>query len=155
MTDLTRRALAGLALSSALAGVAARAASAAAPSPVGLWRYTDHDTGRTKADIRITETNGELRGVIEKPYPQPGDPPDRVCEKCPGDLKGKPFQNLPILWGFHQDGASWGGGHIIDAETGTTYKCTLTPSADDKTMKVRGYVGISLFGRTETWARIQ
>lgn len=132
----------------------ARAASSA-PSPVGLWRYADKETGRTKADIRVTEQNGELIGVVEKPYPQPGDPPGRVCDKCPGDMKGHPFQGLRIMSGLHANGDRWTGGTIVDAETGTVYKCSIKPLPDGQHVEVRGFVGISLFGRTETWTRVE
>lgn len=143
-------ALAGLALSQGVA----RTASAAL-SPVGLWRYTDKESGRPKADIRITEQNGELLGVVEKPYPAPGEAPGRVCDKCPGDLKGRPFAGLQIMRGLHADGDRWTGGTIIDAESGTVYKCSITALPDGKRVEVRGYVGISLFGRTETWTRLE
>ncbi len=150
---ISRRGLGVAAVWAALAS-SARAASTA-PSPVGLWRYADKETGRPKADIRVTEQNGELIGVVEKPYPQPGDEAGRVCDKCPGDLKGHPFQGLRIMSGLHADGDRWTGGMIIDAETGTVYKCSMKPLPDGRHVEVRGFVGISLFGRTETWTRVE
>ena len=120
-----------------------------------MWRYTDKETGRAKADIRITEHGGELIGVVEKSYPQPGETPGRVCDKCPGDLKGHAFNGLQIMQGLHQDGGRWTGGSILDAESGTVYKCSVTALADGAHVEVRGYLGLSLFGRTETWTRLE
>lgn len=152
---INRRTLATLVGAAALAGATRCLAAPAAPSPVGLWRYADKETGRPKADIRVTEQNGELIGVVEKPYPAPGEAPGRVCDKCPGDLKGHSFTGLQIMQGLHQDGDRWTGGSILDAESGTVYKCSLKPLADGTHVEVRGYVGLSLFGRTETWTRLE
>ncbi len=57
------------------------------------------------------------------------------------------------MTGFAANGeGKWTGGRIYDPNNGKTYKCTLE-LANDGTLKVRGYVGISWFGRTETWTR--
>lgn len=155
---LTRRQFGlSVAVTAALAAIRPTEAGAAgaAASPVGLWRDTDKETGRPKADIRITDQAGQLVAVVEKPYPRPGDPPGRVCDKCPGASKGHPFQGLQIMQGMHADGERWSGGTILDPESGDVYKCTMKPVADGRQLEVRGFLGISLFGRTETWTRLE
>ena len=63
------------------------------------------------------------------------------------------MQGLTILEGFsYQEENLWSGGTIYDPNSGKTYKCKLSLN-DDGTLKVRGYVGVSLFGRTEVWKR--
>jgi uncharacterized protein (DUF2147 family) len=68
-------------------------------------------------------------------------------------LRDRLLEGLTILKGFsYQEENLWSGGTIYDPNTGKTYKCKLSLN-DDGTLKVRGYVGISLFGRTEVWKR--
>jgi uncharacterized protein (DUF2147 family) len=64
--------------------------------------------------------------------------------------QGQPVLGLEILNGFGFDKDEWNEGHIYDPESGKTYSCTLSLK-DAHTLKVRGYVGISMFGRTEIW----
>ncbi len=64
-----------------------------------------------------------------------------------------PIVGLQIMKGFVKDGENtWKKGTIYDPENGKTYKCNLTMS-DPKTLKVRGYIGFSLLGRTTVWTR--
>ena len=58
------------------------------------------------------------------------------------------------MWGFARHGNGWSDGHIVDPETGKGYKCSLSVQAGGTRLKVRGYEGISLFGRTQVWERI-
>lgn len=142
-------AVAGLALSLLWAGWA----WAQEASPVGLWRTIDDKTNKERSLIRITESNGELQGVVEKIFDQPGDDPEHLCRACKGDRKDKPVIGMTILWGLKKDGESWRGGEILDPKNGRVYKAKLTPSADGKTLDVRGFIGVSLIGRTQTWHR--
>jgi uncharacterized protein (DUF2147 family) len=129
-------------------------ASAETPPAQGLWRYSDHRTGKPKADIRVAERNGELLGTVEKVYPPPGAPAQPNCEKCSGDLKGRPMLGMTIMRGLRVDDGVWSGGTIVDPESGDIYRCTAKALPDGRHLELRGYVGISLFGRTETWTRI-
>src|SRR5262245_6728369 len=122
-------------------------------SPVGVWRTIDDKTKKERSIIRITEANGELQGVVEKIFDQPGDDPAHLCKECKDDLKDKPIIGMRILWGLKKEGTSWTGGEILDPKNGRTYKAKVTPSADGKTLDVRGYIGVSLIGRTQTWHR--
>jgi uncharacterized protein (DUF2147 family) len=140
---------AGVALGIMLCGIS----WAQEPSPVGVWRTIDDKTGKERSIIRITETGGELQGVVEKIFDQPGDDPAHLCRECKGDRKDKPIIGMTILWGLKKEDRAWTGGEILDPKNGRTYKAKITPSADGKTLDVRGYIGISLIGRTQTWHR--
>jgi uncharacterized protein (DUF2147 family) len=126
---------------------------AAAGSPVGVWRSIDDKTKQERSIIRITEENGGLRGVVEKIFDQPGDDPAHLCKECKDERKDKPIVGMPILWGLKKDGDSWTGGEILDPKNGKIYKCKLTLSQDGKSLNVRGFIGISLIGRSQTWVR--
>ena len=124
-------------------------------SPAGVWKSIDDKTKKERSIIRIAEVNGELEGVVEKIYDQPGDDPAHLCKECKGDLKDKPIVGMKILWGLKKDGASWTGGEILDPKNGRVYSAKITPSADGKSLNVRGFIGVSLIGRTQTWLREQ
>lgn len=142
--------LAALALTTA-------AASAQQPSAVGLWKNIDDESGKPKALIRITENNGELSGKIEKLFPQPGDKPEPKCDKCEGALKNQPILGMTILTGMKRDrdgdGDEYEGGKILDPGNGKVYDSKLTLVDSGKKLKVRGYIGIPLLGRSQTWLR--
>ena len=122
-------------------------------SPVGVWKSIDDKTKKERSIIRITEVNGELQGVVEKIFDQPGDDPAHLCKECKGDLKDKPIVGMKILWGLKKDGATWSGGEILDPKNGRVYSAKITPSKDGKSLDVRGFFGVSLIGRTQTWLR--
>ena len=128
---------------------------AATPTPAGLWRTIDDETHKERSLVRITEVNGELRGAVEKIFDQPGDDPSHICKECKGDRKDKPIVGMTILWGLRRDGDEWTGGEILDPKNGKTYRCKMKLSPDGKSLDVRGYVGLSLLGRTQTWLRAQ
>ena len=126
---------------------------AAAGSPVGTWRSIDDKTKQERSIITITEENGELKGVVEKIFDQPGDDPAHLCKECKDERKDKPVIGMAILWGLKKDGDTWGGGEILDPKNGKIYRCKMTLSPDGKSLNVRGFIGISLLGRTQTWLR--
>lgn len=75
--------------------------------------------------------------------------------KNPDDkLKNRPIQGLEILTNFKKEGNTYQGGQIYDPKSGKTYSCKMTLKGADK-LDIRGYVGISLLGRSETWKKIQ
>lgn len=125
----------------------------AAGSPVGTWRSIDDKTKLERSIIRITEENGELKGVVERVFDQPDDDPAHLCKDCKGERKDKPIVGMTILSGMKKEGDAWAGGEILDPKNGKTYRCKMTLSEDGKSLKVRGFIGISLIGRTQTWHR--
>lgn len=125
-------------------------ADTAAPSVVGTWQTFDDKTGHPNGVVRLYVQNGLLNGVVVRL--RDGVPPDAVCLKCSPPMKNKPVLGLVIMWGLKQDGDAWSGGSVLDPDSGDVYRCTVHLSAPDK-LDVRGYIGISLFGRTQTWVR--
>jgi uncharacterized protein (DUF2147 family) len=148
------RLLAGVVLVTVL-GVAAgvRPAHCDEPTPVGRWTTIDDKTGKPSSVVLISETDGRLEGKVESVVVAPGEDPDPKCTKCEGELKGKPIVGMRILWGLTRDGKRWSGGKILDPDEGSTYRCRVEPVEGGARLEVRGYLGISLFGRTQTWVR--
>ena len=128
---------------------------AADGSPVGVWRTIDDKTKQERSIIRITEENGELKGVVEKLFDQPGDDPAHLCKECKDERKDKPIVGMTILWGLKKDGKAWTGGQIFDPHNGKTYRCKITPSEDGNSLDVRGFIGVSFIGRSQTWLRLE
>ncbi len=123
--------------------------------PTGVWKTIDDKTKKERSIVRITEVNGEFRGVVEKLFDQPGDDPAHLCKDCKDERKDKPIVGMTILWGLKKDGAGWAGGEILDPKNGKIYRCKMTLGQDGKTLNVRGFIGISLIGRSQTWYREQ
>jgi len=133
-----------------LAPVAASAQSL--DSPVGLWRNIDDETKQAKALIRIVEQGGALVGRIERILT---DKTDAVCEKCTDERKDKPVQGMTILTGLKRDGDDWTGGEILDPNNGKVYRAKARLADGGRKLDVRGFIGIALVGRTQTWVREQ
>jgi len=126
---------------------------AEAGSPVGLWRTVDDRTGKERALVRIVENNGVYQGLVEKIFPQPDDDPDHLCRNCEGARKDQPIMGMTILWGLKKDGEQYSGGEILDAKEGKIYRCKMKLVEGGRKLEVRGYIGVSLFGRSQTWGR--
>jgi len=129
------------------------ALTASQPSPAGLWETLDDATGKATSVVSIWEENGKLYGRIEKLLNSDPKDPDPRCDRCEGELKGKPLIGLRILWDLRKEGDAWSGGKILDPDNGKVYKCTITVEQDGKKLKIRGFIGFSLLGRTEYWLR--
>ena len=138
-----------------LAAVALVAASAMAQdaSPVGVWKTIDDETGKPKSLVRITESNGELRGKIEKLFREAGEEQNPKCEKCEGSLKDQPIVGMTIITGMKKDGNEYNGGQILDPNNGKVYKSKMSLVEGGKKLDVRGYIGVPMLGRTQTWVR--
>ena len=123
------------------------------PSPIGHWETVDDATGKVNSVVLVEEDKGMLHGIIVKLIsPDPKDPNPR-CTQCEGEMKDKPLIGLRILWGLSQSGDRWTGGWIVDPDNGKTYRCEIHLEDGGNKLKVRGYIGFSLFGRTEYWLR--
>lgn len=124
-------------------------------SPVGLWKNIDDVSGKSRALIRITETNGTLQGTVEQVFPAPSEDQNPKCVKCEGALKNAPIVGLQILSGLKKDGDDYADGQILDPESGELYRSKLHLLDGGRKLNVRGYIGISLLGRSQTWIRQQ
>jgi uncharacterized protein (DUF2147 family) len=129
------------------------ALSASAVSPVGKWRTIDDVTGKPKSIVVIREQHGKLYGTIERIFDPPV--PHPTCYLCSGTMKDRPLVGLQILWGFKADGSKWSGGQVLDPETGRIYRASLALEDGGKRLRLRGYIGIPLLGRTQYWTRVE
>jgi uncharacterized protein (DUF2147 family) len=120
---------------------------------VGLWKNIDDHTGKPKALIRITENNGEIKGKIEKLFREAGEEAQPKCDKCDDERKDQPVIGMTILTGMKQDGGEFNGGKILDPNNGKVYRSKMTLVEGGKKLKVRGYIGMPMIGRTQVWVR--
>ena len=128
-------------------------ALAAEPSVTGLWRTIDDSTGKPRGLVRITEASGQYQGRLEKTFPQPGEDPNPKCDKCTGSRRNQPVVGMTILWGMIKQGEEYQGGEILDPENGKIYRAKMRLEDGGKALHVRGFIGISLLGRTQVWMR--
>ena len=116
---------------------------------VGHWQtYSD---GKPGGQVETYLENGVLFGRVTKI--RPGHTPQDVCDKCSGDYKNQLILGMVLLRNFHPDGDDWVGGTVVDPENGKEYKGKLWSEGNDK-LHLRGFIGISLLGRSEVWTRI-
>lgn len=130
-------------------------AMAQAPSAVGRWTTIDDETKKPKSVITIWEENGKLFGKIEKLFREPTEDQNPVCDKCDGALKNQPIIGMVIMRDLKKDDDEWTGGTILDPANGKTYKCKIAVEDGGKKLKVRGYIGMALLGRTQHWVRAE
>lgn len=123
-----------------------------AQTVLGKWKTIDDKTGKPKSIVEIFENNGKIFGKVIEIFD--ATKRDRKCEKCEGADKNKPVLGLIVIKGLVKDGDEYNDGKILDPESGSLYKCLLKLEANDKLL-VRGYLGFSLIGRSQTWIRIK
>ena len=131
----------------------ATAAAGQALTPAGIWRTFSDRTGEADGLVRIVETNGEFVGTVLAVFAPPAADANPLCEECKGDLRNQPVVGMTILRGLRRDGEQYSGGELLDPDDGETYRCRMRLADGGRTLHVRGFVGISLFGRTQTWKR--
>nr|WP_315248912.1 DUF2147 domain-containing protein [uncultured Duganella sp.] len=122
-------------------------------SPAGLWKNIDDETGKPKALIRITENNGVLSGQIEKLFRDANEDQNPKCDKCEGARKDQPIIGMTILSNLKKDGDEYNGGEILDPNNGKVYKSKAHLTDGGKKLNVRGYIGMPMLGRSQTWVR--
>lgn len=123
-----------------------------AQAVIGKWKTIDDKTGKPRSVVEIYEASGKIYGKIVDII----DPGKRnaKCEKCTGSDYNKPVLGLVIIKGLIKDEDEFNDGKIIDPESGKAYKCYIKLASKDK-LEVRGYIGFSLIGRSQTWIRVQ
>jgi len=127
-------------------------ASFAQHGVIGKWKTIDDQTGKPISIVEIFENRGRFYGKVTEIFDSKSR--NKTCSNCTGDDKDKPYLGLLVIKGLVKDGNEYNGGKILDPKHGKLYKCYINLEEKDK-LKVRGYVGISLFGRTQYWQRVK
>ena len=132
-------------------------AAAQAASPAGLWKTVDDKTKKEKSLVRIVETNGVYTGKVEKVI-DPDAPKDATCKDCTDERKDQPIVGMTIIRNMKQsysDKTMFEGGDVLDPNNGKVYSAKLTLVDGGKKLDVRGYIGMPMLGRTQTWQRVE
>ncbi|MDI9571018.1 MAG: DUF2147 domain-containing protein [Pseudomonadota bacterium] len=127
----------------------------AAGSPVGKWKTIDDETKKEKSIVEVYEAGGKIHGRIIQLLQEKDGGKSKLCTKCPGSDQNKPMLGLVFLKDLKADGDEYTGGTILDPNNGKVYKCKLEVVEGGDKMKVRGFLGVSLLGRTQIWHRVK
>jgi uncharacterized protein (DUF2147 family) len=122
-------------------------------TPVGLWKNIDDVSGKPKALIRISESNGVLQGQIEKLFRAADQEQNPKCDKCTDARKDQPIIGMVFMNGLKKDGSEYTGGEILDPDNGKVYRSKMELTDGGKKLKVRGYIGVPMLGRSQVWVR--
>ncbi len=129
----------------------------AADPILGEWRNIDDRTGFSKGIINIVlEKDGTYSGTITRVIPRPNYKPVILCQHCPAPYTGKVIVGLKVLTNLRNDPKQPGryyGGRILDPLNGNLYSAKAHISSDNRRLNMRGFVGVSVLGRTQTWIR--
>jgi uncharacterized protein (DUF2147 family) len=128
-----------------------RAADARLASPTGLWEPLD-SSGKPLGLIRIFEANGLYYGRIEPS--SPADDRTALCTRCTGERHNQPIIGLVLLRHLRPENGEYVGGDILDPDTGRIYRCMLRLTDGGHQLIMRGFLGISLLGSSQTWRRV-
>ena len=119
-------------------------------SPVGFWQTIDDVSHQPKAILEITEnSNHILFAHVLKIYPRPGYDQNALCTACKGEKHNQRIVGMRILENLKPDkenAKAWINGRILDPNNGKTYHCNVLLSDDNQKLRVRGYIGVPLFG---------
>ena len=130
---------------------------ASAADIAGVWRTIDDKTGYVRAHIKISkESNGSYTGTIIKDFPAPGESPLLQCNNCPAPYTNKPIIGLTVLKNLKADPENpnvYMGGSVLDPRGGKIYHGKAKLNVSGNKMTLRGYMGISIVGRSQTWIR--
>lgn len=126
--------------------------STQAQTVIGKWKTIDDETGQPKSIVEIYEKSGKIYGrvieILDTEHKK------STCTKCSGDDKNKPILGMVVIKGLSKQGNEYRSGKILDPKNGKLYKAIVALESKDK-LKVRGYIGISLLGRTQYWYRLK
>ena len=123
-------------------------------TPAGHWMTIDDKSGKPGGIIRIERIDGQYQGWIEKIFPDPDEDPNPKCVYCNGARKNQPVVGLNFMWGLKQQGDEFSGGEILDPRSGKIYRARMKLEDGGKSLNVRGFIGVSLLGRSQVWHRV-
>jgi uncharacterized protein (DUF2147 family) len=130
-------------------------AEAGQHSPIGYWKTIDDVSGEPKSIVKITYSEaGTLSGSVVKLFKEP----HKVCEACEGEEHNKPIVGMVIMKQLvpsKDNSSEWANGQILDPKNGKIYNCLIKLTEDGQKLKVRGYIGFPLFGRSQTWEKVE
>lgn len=128
-------------------------------SPIGLWKTIDDVTGKPKAIIEIKENqNKSLEGRILKIFSESGEIKNKVCKACEGEKHNQPLIGMVVLEDLKKNKEAsnqWTDGKILDPKNGKIYHCYVQAINQGQKLNVRGFIGVPIFGRTQTWVKVQ
>ncbi|MCH7401733.1 DUF2147 domain-containing protein [Belliella kenyensis] len=117
---------------------------------LGEWYTTEKD-----AKIKIFKSGNKYSGkIVWLKEPNENGKPKVDENNSDKSKRGQPIQGLELLSDFEWNGKVWENGTIYDPSSGKTYSCTIKKK-DDKTIDVRGYIGISLAGKSVEWTKVK
>lgn len=133
------------------------AASTVTNSPVGFWKAIDSN-GKPKAIVQIFESpDKNLYGRLLKLFPESGYQPNERCIACIGQKHNQPILGMMIIENLVQNKDNtieWNSGEILNLRNGKTYHCNIQLAEKGQKLNVRDYLGLPLFGHSQTWTRV-
>ncbi len=119
---------------------------------LGDWQYMDNKTGKVSTILEVTKSDNQFNGRLVKVFHHKTNPTTH-CHKCEGKRRGKPVEGLMILRGMMYKNGFYSGGYILDARSGKEYRCHIYIVNHGQEMKMRGYLGLPILGKTVYWHR--
>ncbi len=118
-----------------------------------VWKTIDDETKQAKSLVIFKEQpNGTLSASIQKTF---NAQEETSCSLCQGTFHNKPLKGAVIVQGLkHVGGTVYEDGHITDPKNGKTYNLKGELTNNGRVLKLRGYMGVSVFGRNQTWIRV-
>jgi uncharacterized protein (DUF2147 family) len=128
----------------------------AEPTVKGFWEARDAEGNPTAWFLFSGKSEVYSARLVKgfKPKNDDGAPPKELCEACPGKKKGAHVMGLTLFWGMKRDGLKYTDGSVLDPRDGSVYHALMNLSEDGSELEVRGYLGISLLGKSQTWYRL-
>src|SRR3990167_4303184 len=123
-------------------------------SVTGYWQTIDSKSKKPSSIIAIQPQHGFYIGKIVKTYDVPTEQKIFRCILCRDDRKNQPIIGLRIIQNMACNATVCRGGTILDPRNGKIYKATMRLINNGTLLKVHGYVGVPLFGKTVIWRRV-